>query len=79
MNDQLSGQPKDRWLWLAGIIVVIFVILLWGFRTAIQMEEGPGDDSSYSVYDDIAQPSDDATAAAAAPADAATDSAAPAT
>jgi len=48
-----DDRPRDRWLWLAGIIAVIVVVLLWGFQTAIKMEEGPGDDSA-----DAAAPAD---------------------
>ena len=52
MNDQVSDKPQGRWWWLAGIIAVIFFILLWGFQTAIRMEEGPYDsDDSVVSYD----------------------------
>ena len=47
MNEQMSGdKPKDRYWWLAGIVAILVVILYWGFQTAIQMEEGPGDDTA---------------------------------
>lgn len=43
MNEQVSDKPKGRWWWIVGIVVILFVVLIWGFQTAIQMEEGGGD------------------------------------
>ena len=69
MNEQVSGEkPWDRWFWVAGILVVLFFVLLWGMQTAIQEEEAPppGDVAS---YDDSSAPADSGVSDAA-PADA---------
>lgn len=44
MNEQVSeNRPWYRWLWLVVIVAVLTPVLVWGFQTAIEMEEGPAD------------------------------------
>jgi len=48
VNEQVSGKPRNRWLWIVFILVVLVPVLYWGFQTAIQMEEGPADSGAPS-------------------------------
>jgi nitrate reductase NapE component len=48
VNEQVSGKPRNRWLWVAFILVVLVPVLYVGFQTAIQMEEGPADSGAPS-------------------------------
>lgn len=49
MNEQVSEKPKDRWLWVVGIVAILAIVLYFGFQTAIQMEEGGGDAGAASA------------------------------
>ncbi|HEX7711561.1 MAG TPA: hypothetical protein VF418_11580 [Sphingomonadaceae bacterium] len=49
MNEQVSDKPRNRWWWIVAIVAILVVVLLWGFQTAIQMEEGGGDAGAASA------------------------------
>lgn len=43
VSEQVYDKPKGRWLWVVGIVLIVAAIMVWGYQTAIQMEEGPAD------------------------------------